>query len=320
MTYRMAIISAFLGGLKNRFINYQEERDIVERIRLASKVPGLAGIELGYPADFKDMAVLKKALGDSGLGISSVNFRSRRTGAWLRGSFSSVKEQEREEVISDLRRAMDCARELGTDTVSTCPLNDGTDYLFEADYGSLYSYLVESIRKAAEHDSGVKIALEYKLSDPRNQCLLGTCGETLTVCSRIGMPNVGVTFDFGHSIYAGERPAQALALSVLEKRLFYVHMNDNDRRWDWDMMPGAFNFWDSVEFMFYLKKYAYSGWIAFDVFAKEFDVVDIFSETVRLTELLAKIADSIDEKKAIDIFTRRDPAASLQFMYSLIGK
>jgi len=316
----MAIISAFLGGIKNRFITYQEERGIEERLKLASKVPGLAGIELGYPADFKDFDVLKKVLKDTGLGVSSVNFRSRRTGAWMRGSFSSVKEQERNEVIADLCKAMDSARELGCNLVSTCPLNDGTDYLFEADYGSLYSYLIESIRKAAEHDPDVKLALEYKLSDPRTQCLLGTCGETLTVCNKIGLPNVGVTFDFGHSIYAGERPAQALALSVLDNRLFYVHMNDNDRRWDLDMMPGAFNFWDSVEFMYYLKKYAYSGWIAFDVFAKEFDVVETFSETVRLTELLAKIADSVDEKKAIDIFARRDPAASLQFMYSLIGK
>ena len=320
MTYRMAIISAFLGGIKNRFITYQEERDIVERIRLASKVPGLAGIELGYPADFKDFGVLKKALGDTDLGVSAVNFRSRRTGAWLRGSFSSMIEKERDEVVPDLCRAMDYAKELGCNLVSTCPLNDGTDYLFESDYGSLYSYLAESIHKAAEHDPEVKIALEYKLSDPRTQCLLGTCGETLVVCSKTGLPNVGVTFDFGHSIYAGERPAQALALSVLENRLFYVHMNDNNRQWDWDMMPGAFNFWDSVEFMFYLKKYGYSGWIAFDVFAKEFDVVDTFSETVRLTEVLAKIADTVDQEKAKDIFSRRDPVASLQFMYSLIGK
>ncbi|MCL2319801.1 MAG: sugar phosphate isomerase/epimerase, partial [Treponema sp.] len=121
MTYRTAIISAFLGGIKNRFINYQEERGIEERIKLASKVKDLAGIELGYPADFKDFGSLKKALGDSGLGISSVNFRSRRTGAWLRGSFSSVNEQERKEVIDDLRRAMDYARELGCNLVSTCP-------------------------------------------------------------------------------------------------------------------------------------------------------------------------------------------------------
>jgi len=28
----------------------------------------------------------------------------------------------------------------------------------------------------------------------------------------------------------------------------------------------------------------------------------------------------VDEKKAVDIFARRDPVESLQFMYSLIGK
>jgi xylose isomerase len=316
----MAIISSFLGGIKNRFMTYQEDRGIEERIKLAAKVPGLAGLEICYPADFRNFEVLKKLLQDSGLGISSINFRSRRTGAWLRGSFSSTKEQERNEVVSDLYRAMDYARDLDCDIVSTCPLNEGTDYLFESDYGSLYLYLIESLRTAAEHDPQVKLALEYKLGDPRTRCLLGTAGEALSVCNKIGLPNVGVTLDFGHSIYAGERPAQALALTALENRLFYVHMNDNDRRWDWDMMPGAFNFWDAVEFMFYLKKYSYSGWIAFDVFAKEFDVVETFSETVRLTELLAKIADTVDQKQVADIFTRRSPVESLRFMYSLIGK
>lgn len=36
-------------------------------------------------------------------------------------------------------------------------------------------------------------------------------------------------------------------------KLFYVHLNDNDRNWDWDMLPGAFHFWEFLEFFYFLK-------------------------------------------------------------------
>lgn len=316
--YKMAIITSFLGGVKNRFMNYQEERSIEEKIRLASRVEGLSGLELCYPADFQDREALKAALDGSGLGISAVNFRSRRSGTWWRGSLSSADRKERGDVVDDLRRAMDAARETGCSMVSTCPLNEGSDYLFEIDYGDAYRYLEESLRRAGEHDPEVRIAVEYKTSDPRTQGLLGTAGETLLLCRRIGLPNIGVTLDFGHSIYAGERPAQAAALTALEGRLFYVHLNDNDRRWDLDLVPGAFNFWDTLEFLFFIKKAGYSGWIAFDVFSKEIDVVKTFGVVVKTTEGLVKLTDRIDPEKAREIFEKRDPMDSLRWMYSLV--
>ena len=77
---------------------------------------------------------LKSLLDGYGFGVSSVNVRSRRTGKWLRGSFTSPHAAERAEVVDDFRRAMDLALEVGSSRISTCPLNDGHDYVFETNY------------------------------------------------------------------------------------------------------------------------------------------------------------------------------------------
>jgi len=48
-------------------------------------------------------------------------------------------------------------------------------------------------------------------------------------------------------------------------KLFLVHVNDNYRNWDWDMIPGSVNTWDLVELMFFLGELGYNGWMTSDV-------------------------------------------------------
>ncbi len=87
---KIAIITAFLGGVKNRYMQYEPNRTIEEKLKLAMQVDGLQGLELCYPQDFEDPGGLSKLLVDSGLGVSALNVRSRRQGKWWRGSFSSA--------------------------------------------------------------------------------------------------------------------------------------------------------------------------------------------------------------------------------------
>ena len=218
---------------------YQDDRTLAEKMERASRIEGVDGLELCYPADFDNPADLNALLEKYGFGVSAINFRSRRTGKWWRGSFSSEKASERQAVVSDLKRAMDFAAELGCHRVTTCPLNDGADTPFEMDYIRAYEYAAESFSAACAHNRDVRVCIEYKLSDPVARCLLGTAGETASFCLMTGADNLGVTFDVGHALMAAERPAQSAALLARADRLFYVHLNDNDGRWDWDMLPGA---------------------------------------------------------------------------------
>lgn len=316
---KLSIITGFLGGVKNRYITYEEDRDLIEKFKLASKIKGLEGFELCYPADFSDINLLKKLLSDNGYGVSAINVRTRRTGKWWRGSFTSSQKQERDDVVDEIRHAMDAAKEVGATRITTCPLNDGHDYVFEMNYIDAYRYAQESFRAICDHDPSLKICIEYKWNDPRTRCFLASAGETAAFCNSVGADNLGATLDIGHSIQTGERPAQAAALLSQAGRLFYVHLNDNDRNFDWDLIPGAFHFWEFIEFFFYLKELGYcDDWYAYDVMSKEIDTVETFNTVFDITRKLEQLADNIDRSIAFELMQERNPAKIMRFLYEKV--
>lgn len=316
---KLAIITAFLGEQRNRYINYKPDRTLEEKFALASKVNHLDGLELCYPGDFQNPALLKQLLNDYGLGVPAVNVRSRRTGQWLRGAFSSQSAAERSEVVDDFRKAIDLTLEIGAQRITTCPLNDGHDYVFEMNYLDAYRFAEETFSQICEHDRSVKVCIEYKWNDPRTRCLLASAGETAAFCQSVGAPNLGATLDIGHALLAGERPAQSIALLARANRLFYVHLNDNDRNWDWDMLPGAYHFWEFVEFLYYLKEVGYTDdWYSYDVFSKETDTLEIFNTVTALTRKLEAMADRIDRETMKGLLEQRNPARSLSYLYDCV--
>ena len=318
---KLAVITAFLGGVKNRYMTYKPDRDLVDKFAVAAQIEGLDGLELCYPADFGDPSLLKNLMADHGFGVSAVNVRSRRTGQWLRGAFSSPIATEREEVVEDFRRAMDMALDVGAKRITTCPLNDGHDYVFEVNYLDAYRRAEETFAAICEHDPDFRICIEYKWNDPRTRCLLASAGETVAFCQAVGAPNLGITMDIGHALLVGERPAQSLALAHRADRLFYVHLNDNDRQWDWDMLPGAYHLWEFVEFLYYLKEVGYTDdWYAYDVMSKEFDTAETFSTVTFLTRKLEAMAERIDRQRMAGMMAEQNPNQAIRYLYeTLVG-
>jgi xylose isomerase len=316
---KLAVISAFLGGVKNRYLQYKKDNTLSERFEIASRVENLDGLELCYPADFQDLEELRALLDKYGFAVPAINVRSRRSGKWLRGAFSSADAEERSEVVEDFKRALDIAAELGAPRISTCPLNDGHDYVFEMNYLDAYRYAEESFYAICSHDPQIRVCIEYKLNDPRTRCLLASAGETVSFCREVGADNLGVTLDIGHAILAGERPAQSVALLHRAGKLFYVHLNDNDRNWDWDMLPGSYNLWEFVEFLYYLQEVGYDDdWYAYDVMSKEIDSVQTFSTVTRLTRKMEKLARKIDRKTMSSLLADRNPVKSIGYLYDTL--
>lgn len=316
---KLAIITAFLGGLRNRYMVYQDDVSLSEKFERASHIDGVDGLELCYPADFSDPDMLNGLLDRYGFGVSGINFRSRRSGKWWRGSFISEHTHERQEVVEDFKRAVDFAAELGCNRVSTCPLNEGADTPFEIDYIRAYDYALETFSAVCTHNRDVKICIEYKKSDPMARCLLGTAGETAAFAMLTGADNLGATFDIGHALIAEERPAQSAVLLAKANRLFYVHLNDNDGRWDWDMVPGAFHLWEFVELFYTLRKLGYDNdWYAFDIFSKELDTVENLSAGMCLTRKLESITDRIDIDKMEALMSERNSSRTIPYLYSLL--
>lgn len=320
MKRKYATNTGFMGALRDRFIEYQPPRDIEQMIEMASKIKGCSGMEVVYPQNFKDPGLLKQLFKNHGLEFACVNLNIKSEEKFRFGSFSSPKASARKEAVAYLKTAMDCAAELGCNLVTTALLSDGNDYPFELDYIRAFNDTVETIREAAEHRPDVRISLEYKASEPRVHCLLNNAGKMAYLCSQIGKENVGVTLDTGHALQALEVPAESAAFLGTTKKLFYVHVNDNYRNWDWDMVPGTVNFWDFVEFVLYLKRVGYDNWITADVFPQRHDPIKIMEKTFEWMEFIFELSEKIDDKKLFEMMNNCDPFETFDYVRSFIEK
>ncbi len=312
MKIQYAVISSFMGQLRDRFHTYGEPDDIRERIRAIASVPNVDGIELVYPQDFATASVeeVGAAVRDAGLGISAVNLNVKGDSEYRDGSFTHTDERVRRRAIAGMREVLDIAAALGASTITCAPLNDGYDYPFEVDYAEAWERLIDGVRQGAQHRTDVRTSVEYKRSEPRARVVLGTAAKSLLLCHEVGLEHVGVTMDMGHALYAGEASAEAAALLHRAGRLFLIHVNDNYRDWDWDLIPGSVNFWDLVELMAYLERYEYAGWFTADVFPARIDRKAAFATSYRMMEAALAIATRLGQERLADLRSTHDVAGT----------
>lgn len=307
-----------LGRYSDRFTEYQPARDLADRLEAAAGIAGATAVELVYPPDFEDVERTKQLVKTHGLRVAAVNLNVKSDPVWRYGSFTNPDAQVRAKAVEDLKTAMDLSAELGAHLVTVCPLIDGWDYNFQADYEKQWNWLVEGLREAAGHRSDVRVSIEYKAFEARSWIIVPNMGTTLHLCDRVGLPNVGVTMDVGHALIAGETPAMSAAMAHSAGRLFYVHFNDNNRAWDWDMVPGAVNLWDMVETLFYLDRMGWQGWFSYDVFTRHGDPVEAFDATVRSMEALGLLLDKLGREELQDLIDTKSPAKAAEYLITTL--
>jgi len=296
MNFNYAVITSFCGQLKDRFKFYQDTKSLEEKYSLIKKVEGARGVELVYPYDFNDVSHTKTLLDQFGLQAAAVNIDIKGESIWNHRSLTAVSNETRKKAIEYLSKGAEICRFLGSSLVTICPLQDGYDYHFEMDYGKSWKYLIEGFKEVAVSYPDVKISMEYKYQEPLSHYLIGTAFNALYVCLKTNLPNLGVTLDVGHALQSGENPAESLVILAEEGKLFHIHINDNDGKWDWDLISGSRNLLSYFEFLYSLKKYHYRGWISLDVTPKHRDPVEVFSTSIYITEKLARYAQSLDGK------------------------
>uniref|UniRef100_A0A7V4WJV3 Sugar phosphate isomerase/epimerase n=1 Tax=Candidatus Caldatribacterium saccharofermentans TaxID=1454753 RepID=A0A7V4WJV3_9BACT len=313
--YRYAIISGFLGQLKDRFRMYQEPRDLEARLELARRVPGVSGMELVYPYDFVDPEKTRSLLEKYNLQVGAVNVDIKGERYWDRRALTSWDKDTRKKAVEYLENGAKFAREFGSYLVTVCPLQDGYDYHFEVAYDKAWQYFLEGVAEVARANPDVRLSLEYKFREPLAHYFLGNVYSALYVCLKLGLDNVGVTLDVGHALFAGENPAESLVLLHREGKLFHVHINDNDGKWDWDLVAGSRNLFPYLEFLYYLRKVGYQGWISLDVTPKHRDPVRAFTRSIAFTEKLLDFVESLDDAFIAKAIDEDDPGKVLELLY-----
>jgi len=282
----------------DRFVpgGYRDRVAFRELLDLAAKVPGLKGVEC-HESDFDDfdIAEYKRVLDGHGLVTSNVNTNVWGKREFTRGAFSHPDAKIRSAAVGRGKNAVDIAKEVGAASIGLWLGADGFDYPFQVHYVKHWDYMMDSIRQVAEHaaQAGVKVGIEYKLKEPRTHMSICDCGKAMAACQELGMDNVGVVIDFGHSLMARENPAEQLAYLHRSKKLFNVHFNDCYGEWDDDMIAGTVRFWETLEFIYYVKECGYDGWLGLDQFPFREDPVKAATMSIRnmlgMWEMVSKL-------------------------------
>ncbi len=286
-----------LGSYAERYVpgGYFDEMELEEKLDIFARIDGLDGIVVFLPADPlpSDPEKLLKLLSDYNLSVSVIEPEIWADRKWRDGAFSTNDSGIRKQAIRIMQDGIDLAKMLKADSVLLWPAHDGFDYPFQANYLDGWHTMVETVREICQYDSGVKIALEAKAKDPRQKQYISNTGKAMAFISDVGCDNLGCAIDVGHALMAGENLAESLALIDSHDKLYQIHLNDNYKDADPDMVIGTINFWEILEFYYYLNRTDYESWQTIDIIAARDDREKTLALAVKMTKLLKELADKL---------------------------
>jgi xylose isomerase len=199
------------------------------------------------PADWswseqqKGIAAVKKILDSEGLFAEFVAPRLWEDPRTVDGAFTANSESDRKYAIERSLRAVDIARAIGTTNMVLWLAREGT-YIREAkDAQTAIGRIRDAWNAMLEHDSSIRIMGEAKPNEPMDQAYLPTVGHMVGLCYTTSDPaRSGVLIESAHSILAGLDPADDMAYALWHKKLWSVHLNDqNGLKYDQDKVFGS---------------------------------------------------------------------------------
>lgn len=309
-----AVICAFLGQTRDRFHQYNEVRDLEQKLMLASQIPDVSGVEAVFPYEVNDAPQLIELLKKHNLSLAAVNVNVKAEPEFRDGGLTSIDKAIREKAIRFIKEAKEFAQAVGANKVTCCPLGDGYEFSFHCHYAKMWQHLVESFRKAGEHLPEIPLYIEYKPSETRGRCFVDTAAKALVLLNDIGLSEMGITVDFGHSIYGQENPAEVVAMLAECQYPYYVHINDNDGRWDWDYMVGTRHILDYFEFIYYLQEYEYDDFLTSDTSPTRWDIKGTFAVNTRLTNKIWNRLYELDRDQLRSLVSARDYLKTWSFI------
>lgn len=282
------------GRCAERYVSdgYREAMPFERRLENVAALEGVSGVELSYPGDIDEANCdeIQGLLERHNLRIASIIPEIVCEAKWQRGALTAMDDGLRSDARARIKGAMDMASRTGTKIVNIWPGQDGFDYAFEVDYARGWELFVEGLAECAAHRPEIKLAIEYKMSEPRMKCYAANAGTALALSMATGRPNVGVALDIGHSFNAGENPAMSVALLAGQGRLFHVHINDNYGIADDDMPAGSVHWPQWFEFVHWLRKVGYDDWISLDMYPYRDDPQNACGVSMEFFRLAERVA------------------------------
>ncbi|MFN8006664.1 MAG: sugar phosphate isomerase/epimerase family protein [Terriglobia bacterium] len=249
-----------------------------EMLDLATQVTGLDGLELvgNWHVNDQNIREVARMFKERDLKLCMLTPDLWTQAKWGKGSFAAPDAPTRQAAVNEVKKVMDWAEELQCPFVDVWPGQDGFDYSFQVDFSDCWKWLRDGLASCSEHNRKVRVLVEYKAKEPRTHCFVSSAAKALVLLQ--GLEQVGILLDVGHSLAAGENVAEAAALLSAHGKLDYIHLNDNYRSWDDDMMVGSVHLVEYLELVHWLNQLNYKGWLTLDIFPYREDGVRAATE------------------------------------------
>ena len=309
-------INSFASGAARYWPDNTGKPGLAQMVQRAASVAGLSELDLNYPDHVTDAPEATGAMvRDCGLAVSGLAMRYYSNPAYKRGAFTNPDASVRRGAIDLTKRGIDAARAMGAPMMTLWLGQDGWDYTFQCDYPALWEAEVSGIAEVAEHDPDCLVSIEYKPNEPRAYSVLPDAATTLLAIAEVGAPNLGVTLDFAHALYADEQPAFAAALIQRKSRLLGLHLNDGYAKRDDGLMVGAVHELATLELLRQVHRGGFDGAIYFDTFpdASGLDPVAECSANIRtVRRMLDAVAQLEGDNTLASAQGHQEPVAALE--------
>jgi sugar phosphate isomerase/epimerase len=324
MNEKFSTTLGIFGNQGDRWCSgYKTNKTVEELFEAASKVKGLDGVELfgTWHINENNVDKIRNLVKKYNFGVSTLIVDLFVNSKFGSGSLASFNPNIRRDAVADIKKYMDIAPRLNCNIIDIWLGQDGYDYLFQVDYLKAWNYLFDGFAECAEYNKNVKLAIEYKIREPRNHCYIADVGKTLAMLERLGKNNLGVTLDVGDGFFGYESVAEDIALCKLYgDRLFHMHFNDNYGFADDDLIVGAAHFQDYLELLYWLKKTGYNGWYSLDQFPYRDEGIGAAQESINMLKSLISVLNSVDDQEIENVISQGDAIKSIALIRKMIFK
>jgi len=274
--------------------------------------------------------VLKNMLDGEGLVAEFVAPRLWEDPRTIDGGYTANDPACRAYAIERSLRAIDIAHALGTKLIVLWLAREGTYVRESKDSKRSVDYLVEAVNRMLAHDSAIRIAIEPKPNEPVDHAYIPTTGHAIALGHLCSDPaRVGVNIESAHAILAGLDPSDEMGFALAHKKLFSVHLNDqNGRRFDEDRSFGSSDVRRAVSQVRILDRHAYGSngeFVGLDIKAMRTQKLGAStkhlsnSRTVFLN--LLEVSRGLDQKTVDGLIAERDyEELDLLIINALMGK
>jgi xylose isomerase len=321
MKKKFSVFLGNVGSCYDRFCRaYGPDFTIAELFERVKSIDSIQGVDLVADKTlYEHEDEIVDIVGRMGLVVPSVTVEFFADPKWKNGTFSSADPVTRAEAVAWARKAVDFAVKVKSPVLGIWPGQDGYDYLFSADYLADREHFARGVKEVCRYNKDITVALEYKPKEPRTHNYVSNAGISILMAHEIREPNVGVVLDYGHALYAYENPAESVALLYRHGNLLrHIHINDNYRYWDDDLIVGTVHTLEYLEFFYWLDRTGYQGFLTIDQFPYREDGHDAVEESARWLDALIGVIERADREEIGRIIAQKDGIAASRLMRRLI--